>query len=133
MGIASVAAVVGFWVDRDLIYIGGVAMIFVGAVALYVLDSTAPNPKDAPAPHFAELEDRKRWSEDPITEPWDEHVLCTDCQGRKLCPSCGGESGGCVSCAKLCWCASCGGAGQWPRDLRVPIYAPAPASKRLVG
>lgn len=122
-------AAASFWAGVNQGYIAGIALILMGAVGRYVLDSTAPDPKNMPAPALPGAEDRARWSEAPLTGSWPGHTLCDRCEGSKLCPQCGG-SGGCEACDDLCWCASCGGAGQWPEDPTRAIYTPAPAERR---
>ncbi len=127
LGVAT--ALLGFLIDRDAVYFGGVAVLLVAAVARMVIEVTWPNPKDAPGPRLPSLEDRKRWSEAPLASAWPEHQLCDRCQGAKLCPSCGGD-GGCADCGGQAWCAECGGAGQWPVDPQRSIYTPSPAAHR---
>lgn len=123
-------AAAGFMIDHDQVYAAGIGAVLMSAVALMIIESTAPNPKDAPAPSLPDAEDRRRWTESPIEQPWTDHVLCDRCEGRKLCPSCGGDSG-CDACDGQSWCNACGGAGQWPEDRTVAIYCPAPALRRL--
>ncbi len=130
LALGFVLAAIAFFGDSNPGYFASIFLIFAGAVARMVLEVLAPNPKDAPAPTLATIEDRKRWNEEPLGAAWDGHDLCSDCGGKKLCAACDGA--GCDACRQRHWCAACGGAGQWPSDKTKSIYAPAAANKRPI-